>query len=338
MKKKILICGATGFIGRNMAEFFAANDNFEVYGTYWNSVPLQHPKINMVKVDLIHPDSVRKVVEGMDIVIQAAATTSGAKDTIHRPYFHVTDNAVMNSLIFRFAFESRVSHVVFFGCTTMYYSSDIPVRETDFDANRGVPSAYFGVAWTKVYLEKMCEFYAGLGQTKFTVIRHSNIYGPYDKFDLERSHVFGATMTKVMSAKDVGAIVVWGTGEETRDLLYVSDLVEFIDCALKKQNTPFELVNIGCGYAVSVNELVQKIIQHSGKTITVRHDTTKPTIPTKLCLDITKAKELFGWSPRVTLKDGIERTMQWYRKNIESVEAIPKRFSKNFSPKEPSRL
>ena len=92
----------------------------------------------------------------------------------------------------------------------------------------------------------MCQFYSRLGKTKHTVIRHSNMYGPYDKYDLEKSHVFGATVTKVMESKD-GKVNVWGTGEEKRDLLYVEDLVDFIDTALNNQSSPYELFNVGLG-------------------------------------------------------------------------------------------
>ena len=111
----------------------------------------------------------------------------------------------------------------------------------------------------------MCDFYSRLGRTKHTVLRHSNIYGPYDKYDLERSHVFGATVTKVMTAKD--KVVMWGTGEEKRDLLHVKDLCEFVESAIQKQKTNYELFNVGLGEAVAVRDLVQKIIDASGKDL-----------------------------------------------------------------------
>ncbi|MEW6006659.1 MAG: NAD-dependent epimerase/dehydratase family protein [bacterium] len=312
-KKKLLICGATGFIGRNIAEAFAENDDFEIYGTYLNSKPLNNPKIKMIKADLTNKDDVNKAIEGMDIIIQAGATTSGAKDIINRPYYHVTDNAVMNSLIFRSAYENKVSHVIFFSCSVMYQPSDVPVKETDFDANKEIYQSYFGVGWTKVYNEKMCEFYSRIGTTKYTVIRHSNIYGPYDKFDLERSHVFGATVAKVMTAKDEEKISVWGEGKEERDLLYISDLAELVKLAIEKQKEKFQLFNVGYGSSISVNNLVKKIIEFSGKKIDIEYDLSKPTIKTKLCLDVTKAKEILGWKPKISLDDGIKKTIQWYK-------------------------
>lgn len=316
MKRKVLICGSTGFIGRNIAESLVTRDDLELYGTYFNSEPLDDSRIKMIKADLRNDEHVNRVIDGMDMVIQAAATTSGAKDTINKPYYHVTDNAVMNSLIFRSAYEHKVSHVVFFSCTVMYQSSDVPVRETDFDASKEIYPSYFGIGWTKVYIEKMCEFYARLGSTRFTVIRHSNIYGPYDKYDLERSHVFGATITKVMTVRDGGKIVVWGDGSEERDLLYVSDLVKFVELTIGKQESAFELYNAGYGSSISVKDLVAKIIASSGKNLKIEHDLTKPSIKTKLFLDTAKAKSSLGWSPEVSLDEGIRKTIDWYRMNM----------------------
>lgn len=315
MKKKVLVCGATGFIGKNIVASFAKRDDFEIYGTYLNSAPFDNPKVKMIQTDLTRKQDVTRAVKGMDIIIQAAATTSGVKDIVTKPYYHVTDNAVMNSLIFRAAFENNISRIVFFSCTVMYQSSDKAVKETDFDANKEIYPNYFGVGWTKVYIEKMCEFYSRIGNTKYTVIRHSNIYGPYDKFDFEKSHVFGATIAKVMNKNAGNKIVVWGEGEEKRDLLYVSDLVRFVELVLDKQKTKFELYNVGYGQAISVKELAKKIISISGKNINIGYDLSKPTIKTQLYLDIKKAKEEIGWTPKISLDKGTGKTIDWYRRN-----------------------
>ncbi|CAB1082059.1 hypothetical protein D1AOALGA4SA_9697 [Olavius algarvensis Delta 1 endosymbiont] len=313
--KKILVCGATGFIGRNIAEYFAAREEYEVHGVALNSPARAHPGIKMLRADLTDKNDVNEVTRGMDIIIQAAATTSGSQDIVNKPYYHVTDNAIMNSLIFRAAYDHEVSHVVFFSCSVMYQPGNEPVKEVDFDANQEIFPSYFGVGWSKVYCEKLCEFYTRISETNYTVIRHSNIYGPFDKYDLEKSHVFGATVTKVMQADEGGEIMVWGAGDEERDLLHVSDLVEFVNLALTKQTKHFELVNIGSGQAISVKDLVSMIIAGSGKRLTIAHDSSKPTIKTKLCLDITKASDTYAWSPQMTLDEGIQETLKWYAAN-----------------------
>ena len=313
-RKRILICGASGFIGRNIAEQLSDRADLEVYGTYLDSEP-PDSNIRKIQADLTQPEAVEKVVKGMDVIIQAAATTSGAKDILSQPHIHVTDNAVMNSLLFRSAFENRIGQVIFFSCSIMYQSSSTPVKETDFDGGAAMHSSYFGAGWTKVYLEKMAEFYSTIGNTKYTVIRHSNVYGPYDKFDLERSHVMGATITKVLTAED-GKIQVWGSGQEERDLLYVSDLVDFVERAMEKQQQPFQLVNVGCGRSIAIGDLVQKIIQSSGRDLEIEYDLSQPSIDTKLCLDISKAREVFSWQPQVSLEEGIQKTIHWYRNNI----------------------
>ena len=315
---KILVCGATGFIGRNIAETLAEDSSLEVYGTHFNSGSLNNSKIKMIRADLTNKYDVINCINGMDVVIQAAATTTGSKDALKRPEYHVTDNAVMNAYIFRIAHELKVSQVIFLSCTTMYRSSDFALVENDFDADEKINPRYFGGAWTKIYNEKMCEFYSRIGTTKFVVIRHSNIYGPYDKFDLENSHVFGATINKVMNAVNGGSITVFGDGKAERDLLHVSDLVNFISLVIKKKDLPeYNIYNVGSGLHTSVTTLIEKIIKHSGKRISILYDNDKESIDTKVFLDIDKVKKEIGWEPKISLDEGIKSTLKWYGDNCK---------------------
>jgi nucleoside-diphosphate-sugar epimerase len=300
MKKRVLVCGATGFIGRNMVERLAARDDLEVHAVRFNRPEYAAPRVTWHQADLRDSEAMRPLLTGMDVVVQAAATTSGSKDSVQRPYIHVTDNAVMNSLLLRTAYDCKVGHFVYFSCTTMLDSSDAPQDESAFDANRDPHPRYFGIGWTKVYIEKTCEFFARLGVTRHTAIRHSNIYGPYDKYDLERSHVFGATVTKTMTAQD-GRLVVWGTGEEARDLLHVDDLVDAIELVIDRQTEAYKLYNIGAGHAVTVKDLARKIVAAS--------------IAVSISLDCSKAARELGWRPRVPLDEGIRRTIAWWKAN-----------------------
>ncbi|HUA53139.1 MAG TPA: NAD-dependent epimerase/dehydratase family protein [Candidatus Sulfotelmatobacter sp.] len=311
--KKVLVCGATGFIGRNAVEHLAKRDDLEVHAVSFNRPEYDVPGVTWHRADLRAVDAVNELVAGMDVIVQAAATTSGAKDIVSRPYIHVTDNAVMNSLLLRAAYDHKVGQFVFFSCTVMLPSREEPWDEDGFDGE--IHPRYFGVGWTKVYVERMCEFFSRLGVTRYTVFRHSNMYGPHDKFDLERSHVFGATITKAMTAED-GRIVVWGTGEEARDLLYVDDLVDAVERAIDRQREPFKLYNIGAGHAVSIKDLVHKIVAASGRALRIEHDLSQPTIRTSLSVDCGKARDELGWQPRVGLDDGIARTIAWWRANL----------------------
>lgn len=311
--KNILICGATGFIGRNLVEYYSKNN--KVYAVWNKRKPnFNHPNVQWVKADLRNPKDIKHIFKNIDICLQFAATTTGAKDIISKPYIHVTDNVVMNSLLMREAFHQGLEHFIFPSCTIMYQKSESALKESDFNPADELQSFYYGAGHTKLYLEKMCKFYSDLSNTKYTVIRHSNMYGPHDKYDLEKSHVTGATITKVMTAVD--KIDVWGTGEEKRDLLYVDDLISFITSALNKQTSKYELFNVGLGRGIKIKNLVNKVIKYSGKNLTINHDLSKPTVPTSLYLDCSKAKNILGWEPKYTLDEGIIKTLKWYKNNM----------------------
>lgn len=313
---KILICGATGFLGRNMLESFVGDKNYDIRAVWHNRKPSPQTydkSVEWVHADLTNKADVKKVIDGVDIVLQYASVTSGIKDVVNKPHIHVADNAVMNSLLLREAFEQEIKHFIFPSCTAMYQSSFDPVKESDFDESIELYPKYFAGGNTKVYIEKMCDFYSRIGKTKFTVLRQSNIYGPYDKFDLEKGHVFAATIVKTVQAKE--SIIVWGTGEEERDLLYVGDLVKCVHSVIEKQKNQFELVNVGYGKSISVSDLVKKIINISGKKLYIKYDADQPTIKTKLALDIQKSKKVFDWIPKISLDDGVADTIEWYKRN-----------------------
>ena len=216
-RRRVLVCGATGFIGRNLVETLARRSDLEVHALRFTRPPYDVAGVTWHQGDLRDVEAVNRLVPGMDVIVQAAATTSGSRDIVQTPYIHVTDNAVMNSLLLRACFEHKVGHFVFFSCSVMYQPREAPWREEEWDASQEMHLNYFAIGWTKVYIEKMCEFFSRLGVTRHTAIRHTNVFGPHDKFDLERSHVFGATVTKAMTST-TGSITVWGTGEEgTRD-------------------------------------------------------------------------------------------------------------------------
>ena len=157
---KVIICGATGFIGKNLLKHFCDGKN-EVIAVYNKKPPLKEyiSKAKWIKADLRIQNSISEFLPETDLLLQFAATTSGAKDIRERPYIHVTDNAVMNSYLLRESFEAKVKHFIFPSCTVMLQSKE-QQTEDDFDPRLEINKNYFGVGNTKLYLEKMCQFYS----------------------------------------------------------------------------------------------------------------------------------------------------------------------------------
>lgn len=317
-RKKILICGASGFIGRNLFEHFEKlGDHYEVFGTYFKN-PFRISNPRLIPADLRDRDTALRATTNMDGVINAAALTagSGALD----PAEYIPSNNRINTNLVEAAYKNKVEQFVFLSCSILYPDRNpFPVRETDTDFARIHPQ-YRIWAYLKIFGEEMCRFYAGLGQTRFTVIRHSNIYGPHDKFDA-RGHVFAATIAKVMNGTKSEGVAVWGNGQEKRDFLHVSDLVRFVELALNYGNrhNRYEVFNVGSGRAVTVKELVEKINSLSGRNLPVHYEVSKPTLDTDIILDTAKAKKIFGWQPEVSLDKGIQETIEWYKKKFGGV-------------------
>jgi nucleoside-diphosphate-sugar epimerase len=319
--KNLLICGGEGFIGRNCLEFFAKTGKYNITSTYFSQqkyTPVEG--VNYIQVDLRDENQVKKIVQGIDIIIQAAATTTGSKDVINKPYIHVTDNAVMNSWLFRESVLNDVEHLIFLSCTVMYQPKQVPQKESDWSPSDEIFENYFGVGQTKVYLENMCNFYSKLGKTKFTSIRHSNVYGPYDKYDLDKCHVVPAFVNKIINSKNI--LDIWGDGSAARDIIYIDDLVNMIDKVIEKQKTKYELYNCGLGKAYPIKDLANIIMGVNNKELELRFDTTKPNIPTIVVLDCQKANNELGWYPTTSVETGMRITSEWYKKNYIKNEKI----------------
>ena len=311
---RVVVLGATGFVGRNVAQSLARDPAYDVVAVRHERPSYDFPRLKWIEADLTVERDVSATLAGAQIVVHAAAATAGAGANLGDPLSMIVDNQVMNGRVFAAAHRAGVRHVVWFSCSVMYASSPRAQRESDFDPAAALHPAYAGVALTKVYFERMCAWYAGLGRTRFTVLRHSNVYGPHDKYDLARSHVFGATVTKALSAQD-GRLVLWGTGKAARDLIHADDLSAAVAAVIARASKPYALYNIGSGTAVTTRELAERIVRASGRPLDIVLDPERPTIDTELSLDCALAAAELGWRPRIGLDEGIARTIAWWREN-----------------------
>ncbi len=308
-KVRVLITGASGFIGRNIFESFRRRTDVELFGTYRSRRFFR--SANLWEVDLRQENEVRLLLASLqpDVLIQAAAVTSGAEDIAQRPEIHVHDNVIMNAHLLAAAHDKAVPHVILFSCALVYPSEDRLVKETDADF-RSIQPVY-SAAWVKVACEEFAKFYASRGRTSFSVIRHSNIYGPYDKFGTG-AHLVGGKIAEVARAQDGDTIVIWGSGEPKRDLLYVGDLERLVEGLMGSSQVGFQIYNAGWGSSLSVREVTEKIIKVSGKKLSVVCDTTKPEMPTQPALCSLKARHDLRWIPRIAWQTGLARTYKWY--------------------------
>ena len=259
-------------------------------------------------------DYALRQTRAIDVIIQCAAATagSGMKDSWLE---YAEQNIQMNFNLLNAAAKNGVKHFIFLSCSVMYPPRLYrPAKENDVIRNQFHPD-YRAGALAKLFIEDWCHTYAFNSDMSCTAIRHSNVYGPHDKFDLRHSHVCAALITKAMTSTD-GKLHVHGDGFEKRDLLYVSDLVDFIeDTTIHAPVGRYAIFNVGSGVGVPVNDLAKKIIAVSGRDLEIVYEKRlDPTRPASIVLDTELVKIFTGWQPKVSLEEGLKKTIEWWRK------------------------
>ena len=313
---KVLVAGGSGFIGSNLI-LRLLEEGSQMRATYWESEPqVKTPNIEYIQCDLTKFENCKKVVEDMDFVFMCAANTSGADVMRNNPLAHVTPNVLMNTQILAAAYEAQVKKFLFISSSAAYPpTGDRPVKEDEMF--EGDPyDVYFSVGWMKRYAEILCKIYAQKIKKHMPVaiVRPSNAYGPYDKFDPGKSHVTAAIIQKVVSRQN--PIEVWGTGDDLRDLIFIDDLIEGMLLAMKNPND-YSVYNIASEKVHSVKDLLKILLElDKYDNPKVIFDPSKPTtIPVRV-IDCSKAKEELGFSVKVGLEEGLRRTVDWYRKYL----------------------
>jgi GDP-L-fucose synthase len=228
------------------------------------------------------------------------------------PLVHVTPNVVMNTLALEAAYKAGVKKFLFISSNTVYPDVDHPVREDEMMSGE-LFEKYFCVAWMKRFSEILCRMYAEkIKKPMMTVVvRPANIYGPYDDFEWATSHVVPALIRKVVERHS--PLEVWGDGSDVKDLIYVDDFIDGMLLAMEKINQ-FDPVNIATGRPCSIKDVLNAILEVDGfADAKIVFNTSKPTMIPKRLIDVTKAKKLLGFEAKTSLKDGIKKTVQWYR-------------------------
>lgn len=313
--KKVLITGGAGFIGTNLA--LRLQGQGAALRLTIHDKPLQaaFPGAEVMTVDLRRPEDCARVLEGVDYLFICSAHTSGAAVIRSTPLAHITPNVLINTLLLDAAYKARVSKVCFISSGAAYPpTADRAVGEDEM-FNGDPVDVYFPAGWMKRYAEILCRTYAEKVTPPMPtlVVRPSNIYGPYDKFDFAVSHVTAALTRRV--AERQAPLDVWGTGGDVRDLIYIDDFIEGLLGAFKT-DLPYFAVNICAGRGHTVREILETLLTVDGyRDADVRFDPSRPsTIPIRL-MDNSLARERFGFEAYTSLAEGLERTLAWYRAN-----------------------
>ena len=313
--KKVLVAGGAGFLGTNLALALTRLGAHLRLTTHRNPLQVDFPDADVMTLDLRDGGNCRRAVEGMDYVFLCAAHTSGAAVIRANPLSHVTPNVLINTQMLEAAHQAGVSRFCFISTGAAYPpTGNRAVAEGEmFDGDPH--DVYFAAGWMKRYAEVLCRTYAEkiANPMPTVVVRPSNVYGPYDKFDFAVSHVTAAQVRRVVERQK--PLEVWGTGEDIRDLIYVDDFIDGLLAAFAT-SAPFYTVNICSGRGHSVREILRTILEVDGFTdANVQYDPSRPsTIPVRL-MDDGQARRDLGFAPKVTLEEGLRRTLAWYRQN-----------------------
>ena len=308
--KNILVTGGAGFIGVNLtSKLFELGAN--VRSTYFNKQPaVKYDGVEYVKADLTIALDCEKVCNDIDYVFMCAANSSGAAVIENEPLTHLTPNIIMNAQMLSAAYSKKVKKFVFISSNTVYPVSKNAMVETDVDFS--FFEKYYIVGWMKVFSEIMCGMYSDHIKNKMNtlVVRPGNIYGPFDKYGWEESKVIAALVRRFAEKQD--PVDVWGDGKDIKDFIYISDFIDgLIEASFAESLV--SPVNIASGKEVTINNVIDCLQKITGGTTQINYKSGMPSMIPVRSIDINKAKNNLDWVPKISLTEGLTKTLEWYR-------------------------
>jgi GDP-L-fucose synthase len=310
--QNVVVTGGAGFLGSVVVEKLKKRGCKEIF------VP------RSIDYDLRDRDAVIRLYRKIRprLVIHLAAVVGGIGANRANPGKFYYDNAIMGLELMDYARQFAVEKFVAVGTICAYPKfTPVPFKEENlWDGYPEETNAPYGLA-KKMMLVQAQAYRAQWGFNAIYLLP-VNLYGPRDNFDLETSHVIPAIIRKCVEAKQTGRdeLVLWGDGSPTREFLYVEDAAEGLLLAAERYDGD-QPVNLGSGKEIAIRDLAEIIAVETGFTGKIIWDTTKPNGQPRRCLDVSRAKELFGFEAAYSLRDGIRKTIDWFLRNRPSANS-----------------
>jgi len=307
--KTILITGGAGLLGMSLTQRLISL-GVDVTSTYFSRTPPKSFKQYFKQYDFTKVEDCLEATKEQDYVIICAVQASGVSGVQQSPTATILPNLEIHAGLLEACAQNKVEKVVWISSSSVYQEVYHPIREDQLDLNQPTFGLYQGIGWVYRYLEELAKCYYQKRDLKIGVIRTTNIYGPYDRFDDEKSHVIPALIKRALRKET--PYVVWGNGHTIRDFIYVNDLVEGVLRVLDGYCNA-DPVNLSNGVPTSIQDLVDVILKVCDHPVKPKYDPTKPTSVPYRILDNTKFNTLLGTIHKTHLEEGIRKTVEWYQ-------------------------
>jgi GDP-L-fucose synthase len=257
-----------------------------------------------------------------DVVVDAAAKVGGILANNNFAYQFLMENMQIQNNLIDGAFQSGIGKFIFLGSSCIYPKfAPQPLKEEYLLTDALEPTnEWYAIA--KITGVKACQSIRKQFQKDYVSLMPTNLYGYFDNFDLEASHVLPAMIRKFHEAKQNkhAPVTLWGSGTPMREFLFVDDMAEAVVYALEN-SLPEHLYNVGSGVDVTIKELAETIQQTVGHNGDIIWDSTKPDGTPRKLMDVSKMKEI-GWEYKTELKEGIEKTYDWFLEHVGSFKEV----------------
>lgn len=322
----VLVTGGAGFIGSHLVdrlietecEVIVADDFSR--GTFANLAHVEN-EITLLPVDLTTRHGCIRAVQEADIVFHLAASVGGIHYIQRENVGGLTPSVLMNQNLLEAARTNDIERLLFASSACIYRQEHNGLNR--FHEDQALPAdPHSTYGWAKVLGEIACKAYHSDCAIDCGMVRIFNCYGPRESLDPDDSHVIPSLCRKVVEAEDGGAIELFGDGTQERGFIYVTDLVDGMVAAMERK-VDGEPVNLGNGReVVTMNELAKRIIDISGKDISIEHDTSKPTGTDRYAADTTMMESELDWNPSTPLQEGLGRVYRWAEDTLDGGERV----------------